>query len=142
MRLSDAERQDALDALGEHFKSGRLDVDEYGERTAHVAAARMRSDLKPLFADLPDPKPGVLRPRKGQVYAAQPVAPRPGWRLPQPIAAAAVPIAAVLAVLLVLTVLRGAWFIVFLLPALVAMMVGGWGGPPHRRRHWHRRHWR
>ncbi|WP_019816501.1 DUF1707 SHOCT-like domain-containing protein, partial [Saccharomonospora saliphila] len=69
-RLSDAERQEALDALGEHVRSGRLDLVEFEERSGRVSAAKLRRDLEPLFADLPDPRPGVLRratpaPRQG-----------------------------------------------------------------------------
>ncbi len=43
--------------LGEHLSAGRLDVHEYDERCARVAAARVQSDIVALFTDLPPPHP-------------------------------------------------------------------------------------
>jgi len=40
-------------------KPGRLDPEEYGERSAKVTEARTAADLEPLFADLPEPRPHV-----------------------------------------------------------------------------------
>jgi len=57
IRVSDAERESALSALGTHMSTGRIDVDEFSERSAQVAAARTRGDLILLFADLPEPQP-------------------------------------------------------------------------------------
>lgn len=57
IRIGDSERESAMSALSDHLSAGRLDIDEYGERTAKVTAARTRSDLSVLFDDLPDPKP-------------------------------------------------------------------------------------
>ncbi|MFE0027525.1 DUF1707 domain-containing protein [Amycolatopsis sp. NPDC059021] len=118
MRLSDAERQDALDVLEEHVRTGRLDLDEYGDRSAKVTAAKRVSELVPLFEDLPSPRPGVL------LAAPVPAAPRvpdtasPGrW-----LAASAVPIAAVVAIALFFLT-RGT-FLVFLLPIGVALALG------------------
>lgn len=44
-------------ALDTHLEAGRLDPEEYGERSARVTAARTAEDLEPLFADLPEPHP-------------------------------------------------------------------------------------
>jgi len=71
MRIGDTEREQALAALGEHMSAGRLTIDEYGERSAKVTAARTRGELLELFTDLPDPKPGAV-PRP--VAAPQPPA--------------------------------------------------------------------
>lgn len=57
MRIGDAERENALKALGDHMSVGRLDIDEYGDRSAKVTTARTRAELLAVFADLPDPKP-------------------------------------------------------------------------------------
>ncbi|MGM1060310.1 DUF1707 SHOCT-like domain-containing protein [Saccharothrix sp. Mg75] len=57
IRIGDAEREHALELLGDHLGQGRLTVDEFGERSARVATARTRGDLLRLFADLPDPRP-------------------------------------------------------------------------------------
>ncbi|WP_034278812.1 DUF1707 SHOCT-like domain-containing protein [Haloechinothrix halophila] len=60
-RISDAEREEAIEALGEHMRDGRLDIDEYGDRTARVTAAKTRGELITLFSDLPEPRPEMLR---------------------------------------------------------------------------------
>ena len=122
MRLSDAERQDALDVLEEHVRSGRLDIDEYGERSARVTAAKRVSDLVPLFDDLPSPRPSALLTG---------VAPAPGvpmttdgdGTLTRWMYASAVPIAAAVAIaLFILT--RGRVIYVFALPLIVAFIMG------------------
>jgi hypothetical protein len=73
MRIGDTEREQALAALGEHMSAGRLTIDEYGERSAKVTAARTRGELLELFTDLPDPKPGSV-PRPQPAAAPQPPA--------------------------------------------------------------------
>ena len=57
MRVGDTERNSALEALGEHLSAGRLDIEEYGERSAKVTVARTTADLTALFTDLPAPHP-------------------------------------------------------------------------------------
>lgn len=57
LRIGDSEREQAIAALGEHYSAGRLDIDEYGERSAKVTAARTREDLNTVFTDLPQPHP-------------------------------------------------------------------------------------
>ncbi|MEO6703925.1 MAG: DUF1707 domain-containing protein [Jatrophihabitantaceae bacterium] len=54
-RIGTAEREAAIRALEEHLVAGRLDVDEYGQRSAQASVARTAADLRPLFADLPVP---------------------------------------------------------------------------------------
>jgi hypothetical protein len=148
LRISDTEREDAITKLGEHLSVGRLGVDEYGERTAQVTAAKTRGELLALFKDLPDP-----RPRFGQTLAAPSPLPafgppgRPDRRtddrpLAQRLWAAAVPLSAIIAVILFFTLIK-VWFI-FLLPAAVAVIGGAifgedWRHDPHRRNHHHHR---
>jgi hypothetical protein len=116
MRLSDAEREEALAALSEHVRTGRLDIEEFGNRSARVSAAKTQAELAPFFADLPEPRPNVLN--------SQRVRPAPRRSAPaRRFGARAVPIAAIIAVLLFLTVARGIWF-VFLLPVAVALILG------------------
>jgi len=68
VRIGTAEREEAMALLSRQFSEGRLNPDEFSERSAAVAAAMTRADLEPLFADLPA-KPGeipasaVVRPR-------------------------------------------------------------------------------
>lgn len=54
LRLSDAERNDALTALAKAVGEGRLSVDEFEERSDSVMGARTRRDIVPLFTDIPD----------------------------------------------------------------------------------------
>nr|WP_177231645.1 DUF1707 domain-containing protein [Amycolatopsis saalfeldensis] len=123
MRLSDDERQDALDVLSEHVRTGRLDVDEYGTRSAKVTAAKRVSDLLPLFDDLPSPRPSALLtvPRDNGAPVARPVGESPltRWAL-----RSAVPIAVVLAIA-VFVLSRGRLILVFALP-LAVLLITGW----------------
>lgn len=52
LRLSDADRDEAIARLSEHYAAGRLDKDEFDERSDAVWTARTQGDLGPLFADL------------------------------------------------------------------------------------------
>lgn len=121
LRLSDSERQEALDALGEHLGNGRLDLDEFSDRSARVAAARTRGELVEFFTDLPDPHPSVLKStapaRIRNALDAPPPRTAATW-----LASSAVPIAAVIAVVLFLTVAR--FWAVFLIPVAAALLVG------------------
>lgn len=61
IRIGDAERDQAVSSLSEHFVAGRLTQEEFEERSDQATRARYADDLSPLFADLPDPaasKPG------------------------------------------------------------------------------------
>ena len=53
LRLSDADRQAAVDLLSEQYAQGRLTRDELDERSDAVWSAKIHGDLSPLFADLP-----------------------------------------------------------------------------------------
>lgn len=52
-RIGTAERQAAADRLGEHFAAGRLNIEEFEERTAAAWNARTEADVQALFVDLP-----------------------------------------------------------------------------------------
>ena len=56
-RISDADRDAAIDMLRAHYGEGRLDDSEFTERMTAALNARTAADLTPLFADLPDPRP-------------------------------------------------------------------------------------
>jgi uncharacterized protein DUF1707 len=114
LRLSDAERDEAIEALSEHVRTGRLDIDEFGARSAKATTAKTRSELGPLFTDLPQPHPSVLR------APAEPAKPQPARRLRPGL----VPLAAIVAVVLFFTVTHGLW-LVFLLPVAVAFLFSG-----------------
>lgn len=53
IRVSDADRNVAVEQLGEFFAEGYITMDEFEERSGQVADARTRGQLDELFADLP-----------------------------------------------------------------------------------------
>ncbi len=55
LRMSDAEREQAATALGEHYAQGRLTTEEHSERLDQIWAAKTRAELTPIFRDLPGP---------------------------------------------------------------------------------------
>jgi len=60
-RVSDAERERAVEVLGAHMVSGRLTPDELAERSDAVLAATTRRDLDAALRDLPSlPRPPLL----------------------------------------------------------------------------------
>ncbi|GAA1035589.1 MULTISPECIES: DUF1707 SHOCT-like domain-containing protein [Amycolatopsis] len=121
LRLSDDERQDALDVLSEHVRTGRLDIDEYGSRSAKVTSAKLVSELVPLFDDLPSPRPSALL----ATARPQPVVPSAGnGKLGSFVMRYSVPLSIALAVI-VLIVTRGRLLIVFALPLLL-ILLSGW----------------
>jgi hypothetical protein len=68
VRIGTTEREEAQALLSRQFSEGRLNPDEFSERSAAVAAAVTRADLAPIFADLPakpgeDGTPDIVRPR-------------------------------------------------------------------------------
>lgn len=122
IRVGDAEREQALRLLGEHLGEGRLDVDEYGDRSARVATARTRGELLALFADLPAP-----RPRFAQVVPLPSPAAGPATRprLDPRLAAGLVPAVGVLCVVLFFVAVKTP--LIFLLVPAVALLVGRLG---------------
>jgi hypothetical protein len=76
MRIGNAEREAAVRALGEHYAQGRLDHEEYDERTTAAYAARTSDDLVPLFEDLPrDEQTTAVLPAPPTVAAPAPRSP-------------------------------------------------------------------
>ncbi len=133
LRIGDAERTSALDALGEHLSSGRLSLDEYGDRSAQVTQARTVAELRILFDDLPPPHPALpdaapAIPPPSDVRRASRSA--PATQDPRPPAQRAA--GAILAISGILSVLLFFWlktWVVFLLPAVIAVISGAvWGG--------------
>ncbi|MDI9914803.1 DUF1707 domain-containing protein [Rhodococcus sp. IEGM 1379] len=62
IRIGTTEREQALSLLSEHFAAGRLTVAEFDERSGIVTAATTRSELAPVFKDLPGPIPAATAP--------------------------------------------------------------------------------
>ncbi|MPZ84893.1 MAG: DUF1707 domain-containing protein [Actinophytocola sp.] len=63
IRISYAERDEAVSTLGVHLSTGRLEMDEYEERCGRAAVARTRGELEALFTDLPAPHQGAAQSR-------------------------------------------------------------------------------
>ncbi|MFJ9557102.1 DUF1707 domain-containing protein [Nocardiopsis sp. NPDC101807] len=62
-RLSDRERDEALERLRTALEEGRLDPEEHGARAGAVLKAVVNTDLVPLFEDLPpESRPGAPAP--------------------------------------------------------------------------------
>jgi hypothetical protein len=56
LRVSDAERDEAISQLGERFAEGRLTHDTFVHRVEVALKARDRRDLAQVLADLPSPR--------------------------------------------------------------------------------------
>jgi hypothetical protein len=159
IRVGDAEREEALRALGDHMSAGRLDINEYGDRTAQVAASKTRGELAALFNDLPEPRPKFAPPAKlppPQAPAMPPTAAAQRWKrrpLGQRLYSALVPLSFILAAGLFIFVTKSLW-IVFLIPVAITVIGGSLFGDDwshdrrayqreerhRRRRHWDDRH--
>ena len=127
LRISDADRATALDLLSEQYAVGRLDKDEFDERSDAIWSAKTQGDLAPVFADLPwrsppDPPAG----RGAQVGPRRAPGWGPRWRPP---------LLTLVFLLVLLTILTKVPF--------VLLLVGLWfvfGWRHHTRRHMRHRH--
>lgn len=133
LRIGDQEREAAVAALGEHFAAGRIDKDEYDERSAVAWTARTKRELTPLFADLPEPSPTRPPAREREPRAAASYRARGPWSGWYPIAG--VLVIAVAVALAVAT--RIPWFIVIIAAWIVWMKTTRFGWRPYRSGHWH-----
>lgn len=132
IRVSDGEREDALAKLGEHMGQGRLDLDEYGERTAKVATAKTRGELLALFGDLPEPKPTFGQPSVG---SRSPARREPSFV--EKFTPVAVPVLVIIGVVALVLVTKSFFLLFFLFLAFGNSKKWRGGGPhgPHRMRH-------
>ncbi len=65
-RLSDADRDTAVDDLTQHVATGRLELDDFDARSRLVYAAVTRADLDSVFADLPETHTSIPRDKSAQ----------------------------------------------------------------------------
>lgn len=83
IRLSDADREHAVQRLQTAMAEGRISLSEFDERAAAAYAARYAGDLQPLLADLPPAatgwsvEHGAPRPIPGYRPAVATPGPRP-----------------------------------------------------------------
>ena len=131
LRISDAEREAAVTALGEHYAAGRLTKEEYDERADQAWEAKTRSALVPLFVDLPRPQAATRstydRKAPSRTFAQQgDRRGHPGWWA----GAGMLPILLVVLALVLLTELP--WFVLLIVAWVMwAKMFRHWG---HSRR--------
>ena len=125
IRIGTAERDAAMKALDAHLEAGRLDVDEYGERSARASVATTAPELAELFEDLPAPHPvlpGIAGPA---LPAMTPPPPPPVRREPSGLQVWGPRLMAVTPFLaLGLFLLTKTW-VVFLLIPVIAVLLGG-----------------
>lgn len=148
LRISDQNRESALTALGEHMTAGRIDIEEYGERSARITAAKTRGELVEIFADLPAPHPqydevpqAVAAPQAQQEAAPAPRHPGSpeGWTGPQRFIASFIPLIWIATIALIATgVVHGALILVPIGLSVFGRSMWGHGGRDHERHH--RRH--
>lgn len=141
LRVGDTEREEALKALGEHLSAGRLDIDEYGDRSARVTAARTRGELAELFTDLPHPHPSLGAASAppagaGPVVPAEPTGaavarPSPAGQVARNAAGAVLSLSWIAAIVVIVFV-HSAWPVFFVPIALSAVFGSVWG------KHWNR----
>ncbi len=152
LRISDQNRESALSALGEHMSAGRIDIDEYGERSARITAAKTRGELVDIFADLPAPHPryddapqAVAAPEPA--HEAAPAPRRPGtpdgWSGGQRFVAAFVPLVWIAVIALIATgVVHGALILVPIGLSIFGRSMWGHSGHHDHRHDRHDRHLR
>lgn len=136
MRIGDAERDEAVTRLREHYAAGRLTAAEFEERMSTAIAAHTRSELVPLFTDLPrDPNTRYFTAASEESAPGTQLTPRqptppPAARASNPALRRALDVAVAIAwPAAVVAMISGApWWVIFipifLLPALRAGMFG------------------
>jgi hypothetical protein len=66
MKASDAERDEVVAALSDHFQAGRLTTEELEDRTGHALSARTLGELDALTTDLPPGRQTKSAPEASQ----------------------------------------------------------------------------
>jgi hypothetical protein len=93
LRISDADRDQAIARLSEHFQAGRLTTEEFDERSGKALQAKTGRELAVLFTDLPPAQAGAAQAGTAQ---AGTVARHTGWRMPAlPIVVAVIAVSAI-----------------------------------------------
>ncbi|MEO5832346.1 MAG: DUF1707 domain-containing protein [Nakamurella sp.] len=145
VRIGDAERNAAADALQHHLSAGRLTLDEYADRAAAVNTARTQDEVDRVFGDLPPVvgapgaagSPAVRRAAEVLTGAAGvPRVPDPG-RQPPSRALWAGLMAGMPIIALLLFLWTGQWWFFLLIPltyAVLGPMMSNRGDPDTRNR--------
>lgn len=131
LRVGDAERHGAVDALGEHFVAGRLDQEEHHQRCTQAMQARTAADLMQLFADLPLPHPDVVQlptapPQGGVQRAAQ--RGTPGRAGASPARSYPTMLVAVVAIIAIAALVRAPLLLILLVGLAIYLVLSGGRG--------------
>ncbi len=70
IRVSDADRDQAIAELSEHFQAGRLTQEEFEDRSGQALGAKTGDDLAALFTDLPGRDSVPVPAAGGPVFGA------------------------------------------------------------------------
>src|SRR6185503_6302811 len=125
--VSDADRDQAIAELSEHYQAGRLTTEEFEDRTGRALQARTTADLADLFTDLPRRQ----APTTGAASSAAstpPASPARAWPARVPVAPVAI-----LAVVAVLALLSGHLFHIAWVPVVAIIVVRLVAGGRRRR---------
>ncbi len=139
MRVSDADRDQAIAELSEHYQAGRLTTEEFEDRSGLALQARTTADLADLFTDLPRRQAPTTGATTGAASTAPastaPASPTRAWPARVPVAPVTI-----LAVVAVLALLSGHLFHIAWVPVVAIIVVRLLAGGRNRRdgRHWDR----
>jgi hypothetical protein len=87
LRISDADRERAVERLNEAVSEGRLTMVEFEDRVRAVLAARIAGDLAPHLADLPGQAGTPAGPEHGELRTTMSNLKRKGrWMVPRRLA--------------------------------------------------------
>ncbi|HLI53336.1 MAG TPA: DUF1707 domain-containing protein [Acidimicrobiales bacterium] len=107
MRVSDTERQRAVDELRRHCVAGRIDMEEYAARVEQALTATTLEELDRLRADLPMLR--VAEPAGGRGIWARPRPQKSGERARGPAAAVSVLLLVVAVLAAVVLAVAASW---------------------------------
>ncbi len=107
---------------------GRIDIDEFGERSARVTAAKTRGELSEIFLDLPEPHPGFDEPKNAVVEGEPGRQPSPFGNLSpaQRVMGALMPLIFIASIALIITT-NVSWFFILVPIGISAVGQGIWG---------------
>jgi len=125
MRVSDADRDQAIAELSEHYQAGRITTEEFEDRSGRALQARTTADLADLFTDLPRRQ----APTTGAAATSTaPANPAKSWPARVPVAPVTI-----LAVIAVLALLSGHLFHIAWVPVVAIIVVRLLAGGRDRR---------
>ena len=125
MRVSDADRDQAIAELSEHYQAGRLTTEEFEDRSGRALQARTTADLAGLFTDLPRRQASTTG---AATTSTAPASPARSWPARVPVAPVTI-----LAVVAVLALLGGHLFHIAWVPVVAIIVVRLLAGGRDRR---------